>query len=482
MKTIKFATVANNFAKTLKIKTFLTLLLVFFIGQIAFAQNWLLNGNAGTNPAINFLGTTDAVGLQLRTNNLPRLTITSAGNVGIGTTTPTYPFHVYTTTNSRPANFQNLFNSAGQTYGIYVSNTNAGAGNATGGHFLAAGSTGTNRAVYASASGTATNYGVNANAVSSAGQTAIGLYATVSGLGTNLAARFDGNVFANGNVGILQNNPAFPLHFSAATGNKICLYQSGTNQYGIGIAANLMQLYVPSSTDAFVFGTGSSTGFTERMRIEGDGTLRLRNSNGNTYAFDVDAGGDLTFRGDGNALAMTIGDVTGNVGIGIASPNAKLHVNGDLRLQSPNNNTFLLNVNDNGDLQFRGDGGNLAMIIGDQTGAVGINTSTVPAGYQLAVNGRVICEELRVQLSSQWGDYVFSDDYNLMPLEELEKSIQVNKHLPGIPSAAQIEKDGIAVGEMQTKMMVKIEELTLYMIQLKKENEALKLEIEKIKG
>jgi hypothetical protein len=98
------------------------------------------------------------------------------------------------------------------------------------------------------------------------------------------------------------------------------------------------------------------------------------------------------------------------------------------------------------------------------------------AGHKLSVDGKIACTEVRVQPTSAWPDYVFSPDYNLMPLKELENSINSQKHLPGIPSAKEIEIDGIQVGEMQRKMMEKIEELTLYIIDLNKKVESLQSE------
>lgn len=103
------------------------------------------------------------------------------------------------------------------------------------------------------------------------------------------------------------------------------------------------------------------------------------------------------------------------------------------------------------------------------TGAVGIGTESPPTNYKLAVVGRIICEELEVQLYPSWPDYVFADDYELMPLEELEKSIEANSHLPGIPTAEEVKADGLAIGEMQAKLLQKVEELTLYVIDLKKD-------------
>ncbi len=75
-----------------------------------------------------------------------------------------------------------------------------------------------------------------------------------------------------------------------------------------------------------------------------------------------------------------------------------------------------------------------------------------------------------------WADYVFAKDYKLKELNEVEEYIAENKHLPGIPSAADIEKNGLSVGKMQALHMEKIEELTLYMIELQKQNELLQVQ------
>lgn len=86
-----------------------------------------------------------------------------------------------------------------------------------------------------------------------------------------------------------------------------------------------------------------------------------------------------------------------------------------------------------------------------------------------------------MQPQANWPDYVFGKDHTLLSLEELEASINANKHLPGIPSASEVKEGGIMLGEMQTKQMEKIEELTLYVIELGKQNKELKNEIEVLK-
>jgi hypothetical protein len=108
-----------------------------------------------------------------------------------------------------------------------------------------------------------------------------------------------------------------------------------------------------------------------------------------------------------------------------------------------------------------------------------------PNKYRLYVEKGILTERLKVALkcTADWADYVFEPGYQLRPLEEVEQFTKKNKHLPGVPSAAQLIKNGgIDVNEMLAKQMEKIEELTLYMIQVKKENKELKAEIETLKN
>lgn len=111
-------------------------------------------------------------------------------------------------------------------------------------------------------------------------------------------------------------------------------------------------------------------------------------------------------------------------------------------------------------------------------GNVGIGTSNPQT--KLAVNGKIDCKEVEVYLAG-WSDYVFADDYKLRSLNEVEEFINENNHLPGIPSEAEVLENGISLGEMNALLLEKIEELTLYLIELKKENELIKDQIEVLK-
>jgi len=90
------------------------------------------------------------------------------------------------------------------------------------------------------------------------------------------------------------------------------------------------------------------------------------------------------------------------------------------------------------------------------------------------VNGNAIFTKVKVEPFAGWPDYVFSEDYALPSLAVVEKYINEHKHLPGIPTAAAVEKDGLDVGEMNMQLLQKIEELTLYIIQLRKDSEVQK--------
>lgn len=105
---------------------------------------------------------------------------------------------------------------------------------------------------------------------------------------------------------------------------------------------------------------------------------------------------------------------------------------------------------------------------------------TFASGHKLSVDGKVACEEVLVDLDGNWPDYVFEDSYDLMTWQDLEQFIISEKHLPNIPSATHVEEHGMEIGEMQKLMMEKIEELTLHVIRLSKENEELKTNIKQL--
>lgn len=198
--------------------------------------------------------------------------------------------------------------------------------------------------------------------------------------------------------------------------------------------------------------------------------------------------------GTGAAEKMRISTI-GNVGIGTTNPMQKFVVsdNGaegfEIYLGQPTGLVGLQSFNratsSHSKMQF--DASNFNFGIGN----VGIGT-TDTKGYKLAVAGNMIAESVKVQLQGSWSDFVFADDYKLPTLQETAKHIKEKGHLQGIPSAAEVKANGIDLGEMNAKLLQKIEELTLHLIEMKKESETqqkvsddrykmLQAEIEKLK-
>lgn len=99
-------------------------------------------------------------------------------------------------------------------------------------------------------------------------------------------------------------------------------------------------------------------------------------------------------------------------------------------------------------------------VLGD--GNVGIGTQE-SRGYKLSVNGKIRAQELKIE-ATNWPDYVFDDDYEITSLPEIKSFIDQNRHLPEMPSASTVEKEGVDVGQMNALLLKKIEELTLHLI------------------
>jgi len=111
---------------------------------------------------------------------------------------------------------------------------------------------------------------------------------------------------------------------------------------------------------------------------------------------------------------------------------------------------------------------------------MGVNVSTIPAGYHLAVGGKIIAKELKITATTI-PDYVFSPAYRLPPLGEVAAYIEQNGHLPEVPSAVEVAREGINVSEMQATLLKKVEELTLYMIEQNRQLQNQQQQIEQLK-
>jgi hypothetical protein len=325
-----------------------------------------------------------------------------------------------------------------------------------------------------------------------------------------------------GNVGIGITAPTSPLSFPDVLGKKISLYPGATGDAGFGVFGNELRINSDNVNADITFGYDNFTNlFTERMRVKGNGNvgigtnnpaakMEIRGATGDglyvtsttqSLRFTTGAGGALIGAASNNSTNFisnnTIGaslKPDGTFGIGVTNPTYRLDVNGRMRLRH-NGITSGIWFNDatNVESSFIGQyTDNLWGIFGNawqfalnrNDGTVYMGSSNLDnenlnlgAGYKLRVFGKIIGEEVRVQLKTAWPDYVFEKDYKKLSLNELEQFVKENKHLPNIPSAKEVEKDGQHLGEIQIKLLEKIEELGLYIIELNKKIKVLEEKI-----
>lgn len=309
--------------------------------------------------------------------------------------------------------------------------------------------------------------------------------------------------FPWGNGGTLQslnNRPAF----SWRNGTTTAMLLSANNNLGIGTSTPSSRLHVNGSVRFESIQTQTNLSYT--LGIDDDG---------NVFKTAVSSGGqqdsDWLRIDDQQALDIDNSIYTnGNVGINISNPTAALHTSGSLifddLITTTTNIEYYLGVDEVGrvykvpktldpdDVAVSNDNDWLKLdntfsgSINDNIytlGKVAINLNFLPSrsnefdlsGYGLFVGGGVLTEEVRVSLQNEWADYVFKDDYKLMSIEELERHIDEKGHLPNVPNAEVVESEGLELGDMNRILLEKIEELSLYIIQL---NKKIKSQEEKI--
>lgn len=293
---------------------------------------------------------------------------------------------------------------------------------------------------------------------------------TASSTEADLAGKTYSGIFMGGNVGIGTTTPGYLLEVSGNTsiGNKAFVCGQGNEiwtQPQTNSAATLFINY-RGYADAYTQFRNTNICNGKATTIAYFDGINNKVGIGTTspeHILDVIGTGSMNSRkgyiSDGN------NDGTGNAAYfpsGIYANATYNWIYGVTRfnntIQDNNDNKWYIDIN--GNARFMGN--------------VGIGT-TNPQNM-LDVNGTIRAHELKATLDG-WSDYVFSDDYQLPPLKNVENFIKANKRLQDIPSAKKVAKDGINLGEMNAKLLKKVEELTLYVIELNKKIE--KLESEK---
>lgn len=259
---------------------------------------------------------------------------------------------------------------------------------------------------------------------------------TLSLSGNNLS-------ISNGNTVVLPTYTDTDAQSLTLTGNNLSISNGNT-------------VVLPTYTD------------NQSLTLAGN-TLSI--SNGNSIVLpstSVTAGANVTVTGNGSASTPYV----------VSSTDTSLYANnGAINQATTVNGNRIVDMNDR-NIWFNTANSttNGKMYIG--------STSVYPnatGNYKLFVEGGILTEKVKVALrnSANWADYVFEDNYKLMPLSEVEQYIKENKHLPGVASANDLSKSGLDIAEMQAKHMEKIEELTLYLIEKDKKIEEQNKVIEK---
>ena len=493
-------------------------------GTVEAEQGVILGNNSGTtNGTIRYTGTDfegrlggiweSLTSSSLWTENASDIYF-DTGNVGIGTDSPMGPLHVTggdTYLDGELYVGGTNFVANGWTV-AHFQNTNPGAGSGFYLHTDDAGYTGNDGAQISLASGADPDLDI-------ANRENGGIAFKTDGYGTKMYLN------AAGDFGVGTVSPTARLHVNGGdTYLEGELYAGAANP--VGNTWSVAHFQNPAAgTGSAIFlqtadsGFSGSDGFQMSLGTGATPDVFFTNREGEGFGFFSTAINEIvTFDG------------SGNVGIGNTSPTGRLHVvGGDTYLMggnvgigttAPSDHLVIMDTTDpvftigndafneatSGKLYFDEDAtaGGLCGIGFEHDGAANrlhlvggcpgldtlmsvtrggsfmFGTQDIANGYMMSVAGKIMCEELRVELEADWPDYVFSDDYNLMSLANLEKFIQTNNHLPNIPSAEEVQDSGIEVGEMQKLMMEKIEELTLYILQQQKEIDALKAEVQSL--
>jgi len=213
------------------------------------------------------------------------------------------------------------------------------------------------------------------------------------------------------------------------------------------------------------------------LRLDGNEIITNKN---NTLYINKDNNGDVSF--DEGTLKINASDnrveLNGTADANDEPNSGVLEIAGSLRLDgneiiTNKDKTLYINQDNNGDVDF--DKGTFRVDASANKVSIG-DVKSNSNNYKLFVEKGILTEKVRVSVknSTDWADYVFEEDYDLNSLEEVENFVTENKHLPNVPSAEEVNKNGVDMAKMDATLLRQIEELWLHLFELKKENQILK--------
>jgi hypothetical protein len=420
---------------------------------------WLIGGNVGTNPGTDFIGTKDNKDFVFKTNadvgGNERMRILANGNIGIGIALPSTTLHsVGLSGSSTWAGDANYYGGGkSHYYNIYGDQYGNGAPYTYGATNL--------NYVYAYHGGKAGGYFKGGSgyplAGGGAGISAIGGDGGIGGGGTGVGG--GAGIYAKGGMNGDNITRAFAGYFA---GGNVAVMDGSV---GIGTTTPVTKLDV---NGALTISGGGSAYISQANKIQ------------ITSGFGTPISGRVLF-GDFTGWKINFSALKPNLS-NPASPilvdNFTFVDNGKLGINNTNP-VHALDVmgsvfaNDKIFIGTRGDG---------TTGNPALTPTQLQGNYKLFVNGSAIFTKAVVKLTSNWADYVFEPTYNLPTLSQVEAYITKHKHLEGVPSAAEVKEKGIDLGDNQTILLKKVEELTLYIIDQDKKIVKLQAEKDELKN